>query len=212
MLATVEEDGCHYIVMEYVGGGSLADLLDRQSQLPMERALVIALELSDALTRSHHLKVIHRDIKPANILMSEDGTPRLTDFGLAYAEWFPHITEPGQLIGTFQYTSPEACNRQPLDERTDIWSFGVVLYEMLAGERPFERSHPGAVVRAIVSESVPSLARFRDDVPPALNELIQRMLAKNRMTRIASMRLVGAELDVIMRGADRTPPTIQGYP
>jgi serine/threonine protein kinase len=212
VLATIEDEGQHYIVMEYVPGGSLADLLKRQPQLPIERVLTIALELSDALARAHHLNVIHRDIKPGNILLAEDGTPRLTDFGMAHIGDYPAVTKVGDVIGTFQYLSPEGCNRQTLDERADVWSFGVVLFEMLAGQRPFEGAgYPGAIVRAILNQPVPSLVLYRDDVPPALDELVRRMLAKNRGARIASMRLVGAELEAIMRGVDtplQAPPAI----
>ncbi len=205
MLATLEQAGQHYIVMEYVAG-SLADLLRNQPQLPLEHALGIALEVADALARAHHLNVIHRDIKPGNILLAEDGTPRLTDFGLAHIASYPPITTRGDVIGTFQYLSPEGCNRQPLDERADIWSLGVILFEMLAGERPFEgEGYPGAIVSAILNQPVPSLRGFRDDVPPTLDGLVGRMLAKNRGMRIPSMRQVGAELEAIVRGTDRPP-------
>ena len=205
VLATLEEAGRHYIIMEYVAG-SLADLLRNQPQLSLERALGVGLEVADALARAHHLNIIHRDIKPGNILLAEDGTPRLTDFGLAHIANYPPITTRGDVIGTFQYLSPEGCNRQSLDERADIWSFGVVLFEMLAGERPFEgEGYPGAIVSAILNQPVPSLTGFRDDVPPALDELVGRMLAKNRGARVSSMRLVGAELEAILRGAERLP-------
>jgi serine/threonine protein kinase len=122
-LAMFEEAGQHYIIMEYVPGGSLADLLRNQPQLPLELALAIGLEVADALARAHHLDVIHRDIKPGNILLAEDGTPRLTDFGLAHIASYPPITTRGDVIGTFQYLSPEGCNRQPLDERTEPGRF-----------------------------------------------------------------------------------------
>jgi NarL family two-component system response regulator LiaR len=206
VLATLEEAGQHYIIMEYVAGGSLADLLRNQPRLPLGRALAIGLEVADALARAHHLNIIHRDIKPGNILLAGDGTPRLTDFGLAHLGNYPPITSAGHHIGTFQYLSPEGCDRQPLDARADIWSLGVVLFEMLAGERPFDgEGYPGAIVRAILNQTAPSLAQFRDDVPPALDELIRHMLAKNRVARVASMRQVGAELEAIMHGMDRPP-------
>ena len=123
VLATVEEGDHHYIVMEYVGGGSLADLLQRLPQLSLEHAVSIALELADALTRAHHLDILHRDIKPGNILLAEDGTPRLTDFGLAHLGSYPALTAAGSLLGTFHYLSPEACENQKLDARADLWSF-----------------------------------------------------------------------------------------
>ena len=187
VLATFEEADQHYIIMEYAAGGSLADLLRKQPQLPLECALGIALEVADALARAHHLNIIHRDIKPGNILLAVDGTPRLTDFGLAHIAGYPPITRRGEVIGTFQYLSPEGCNRQVLDERTDIWSLGVVFFEMLAGERPFEgEGYPGAIVNAILNQPLPNLAVYRDDVPPALDDLMRRMLAKNRGARLAS--------------------------
>ncbi len=101
VLATCDEGSQHDIVMEYVAGGSLADLLIRQPQLPFERVVSIGLELSDALSRAHHLHILHRDIKPANILLAEDGTPRLTDFGLARVGQMPRLTETGSILGTF---------------------------------------------------------------------------------------------------------------
>jgi NarL family two-component system response regulator LiaR len=204
VLAAFEEAGQSYIVMEYVPGGSLADLLRNQPQLPLERALGIGLEVADALARAHHLDIIHRDIKPGNILLAEDGTPRLTDFGLAHLGGYPPITKVGNVIGTFQYLSPEGCNRQPMDARADIWSLGVVLFEMLAGERPFEGGgYPGAIVSAILSQPTPSLVGYRDDIPPALDELVGRMLAKNKGARISGMRRVGAELEAIKHGPDQ---------
>jgi NarL family two-component system response regulator LiaR len=207
VLATMQEGGQGYIVMEYVAGGSLADWLRREPRLPLERALRIALEVADALARAHHLGIIHRDIKPGNILLAEDGTPRLTDFGLAHITAYPAITSYGQVIGTFEYLSPEGCNRQPLDERSDVWSLGVVLFEMLAGERPFEgEGYPGAVINAILNQPAPSLVSLRDDAPRALDDLLGRMLAKNRAARVASMRQVGAELEAIVRGGAHRPP------
>jgi DNA-binding NarL/FixJ family response regulator len=215
VLATYEEKGQGYIVMEYATGGSLADLLRRQPQLSLERALSIALEAADALARAHHLQIIHRDIKPGNVLLAADGTPRLTDFGLAHSAGYAPITGRGEVIGTFQYLCPEGCNRQALDERADIWSLGVVLFEMLAGERPFEgEGYPGAIVHAILNQPAPRLGDYRDDLPPALEELVDRMLAKNRAARVASMRQVAAELEAIQRGAPGPTPAAAapGYP
>ncbi|MBN1121036.1 MAG: protein kinase [Anaerolineae bacterium] len=209
VLDTFEESGQQVIVMEYVGGGSLSDLLRRQPQLPLDRAVGIALEVADALARAHHLDIVHRDIKPGNILLAGDGTPRLTDFGMARIGGRDPLTLLGEMIGTLQYLSPEACNRQTLDARTDIWSLGVVLYEMVAGQRPFEgEGVPGATVRAIIDHPMPDLRRYRKDVPPELADLISRMLVKSPGARLGSMRLVGAELESIHRGLDPSAASI----
>jgi NarL family two-component system response regulator LiaR len=195
--------------MEYVVGGSLADLLKRQPQLSIERVISIGLELSDALSRAHHLDIIHRDIKPGNILLAEDGTPRLTDFGLAHIGSYPALTTAGQLLGTFQYLSPEACENQPLDARADIWSFGVVLFEMLTGQLPFDGDSPIEIIHAIQNQPVPEVTWYRKDAPAPLAELIQRMLMRDRPVRLASARLVGAELEALQRGTPsrRVSPT-----
>ena len=182
----------YYLVMEYVGGGTLADLLKRQPQLPIERALPIALELADALTRTHHLNIVHRDIKPANILLAEDGTPRLTDFGLALAPDEQRLTQPGMTVGTWLYLSPEVCSGTTPDVRSDVWSFGVVLYEMLAGRPPFTGDSLASIVREITSSPFIALSDLRDDIAADLDQLIRRMLMKDTAARIASFRQIGA--------------------
>jgi serine/threonine protein kinase len=112
MLASLEEDEMHYLVMEYVSGGSLRVLIDREGALPIRRAMEIALDVADALTRAHRLNIIHRDIKPDNVLLAEDGTPRLTDFGVARLGNRTRMTETGSVIGTFAYLSPEGCRSE----------------------------------------------------------------------------------------------------
>ncbi|MBN2303048.1 MAG: serine/threonine protein kinase, partial [Anaerolineae bacterium] len=206
MLAAVEEDDLHYIVMQYVGGGSLRDLLDREPQLPVDRVLSIGIELADALTRAHHLKIIHRDLKPENVLLNDDGTPLLTDFGVARIGTRTRVTATGAVIGTYAYLSPEACMGEELDPRTDIWSFGVILYEMLAGRRPFVSDQATAILLQIINEPLPDLSGFRPDTPPALVELVTHMLHKDREERLPSVRLVGAALEAIMHGIDTPFP------
>jgi len=138
ILDAIQDTDGHYLVMEYVGGGSLADLLS--APLPLARVLEIALELADALTRAHHLKIIHRDLKPANVLLADDGTPRLSDFGVALMSADKRLTGSGVLIGTPEYLSPEMLNGDEIDARADLWAFGVMLFEMLTGQRAAGRS------------------------------------------------------------------------
>ena len=199
MITAVEEDDAHYLVMEYVGGGSLRDLINQEGALSLDRILKIALELADALVRTHHLQIIHRDLKPDNVLLAEDGTPRLTDFGVASMADNAQLTVTGMWMGTPHYLSPEACNGEKLDGRTDIWGFGVILYEMLTGDIPFAGDTLMATITAIFRQPVPDLSRRRPDIPKALTNLVYYMLAKERSERILSMRLVAAELEAISR-------------
>ncbi|GEM_PF-124519 len=193
----IEENDQHFMIMEYVPGGSLAGLLQKSGQIPVPQTISIGLELADALARAHHLGILHRDIKPANILLSEDGTPRLTDFGLARLDNSPSITTTGSMIGTPYYLSPEACYQQDIDERTDIWSFGVVLYEMLTGRRPFSGETIFDVTYAIKNLPVPEWALQRGDIPQQLAALIVLMLRKDRAARLGSARQAGVELEKV---------------
>jgi len=199
-LASVEQNSVYYLVMEFIEGGSLRDLLEQQVQLPVERVLEIAIDLADALARTHRLGIIHRDLKPENVLMAPDGTPRLSDCGVAHSIGRATTSQAGSLVGTWFYISPESLRGVEADERTDIWSFGVLLFEMLAGCPPFNGSTPAQVVNAILWEPVPDLRKLQPDLPDDLYELIDLMLSKDREARISSVRMVGAALEAISRG------------
>ena len=200
LLAATEKEGRHYLVMEYVDGGSLLDLLKAQGRLSLERSLKIGLDLADALTRAHRLNILHRDLKPANVLLANDDTPRLADFGIAWIGDSPPLTQSGLVLGTIDYLSPEACQGERLDARTDIWAFGVLLYEMLLGQRPFQGNTLTATLTAILTEPTPDLRQQRPDIPDALAGLIYRMLEKEPEQRLSSVRLVGAALEAILTG------------
>lgn len=195
--------GQQCIVTEYVSGGSVADLINAAAPLPVEQVLQIALELADALTRAHHLNIIHRDIKPDNILLADDGTTRLTDFGLARLTEAASLTSEEMVVGTLAYLSPEAIDSDTVDERTDIWSFGVTLFEMLTGVQPFRgKSFSARCYSILYDPPDPDLETIRADIPLALTDLIYRMLEKERLQRIPSVRLVAAELWTILQGGD----------
>ena len=200
LLATDEKEGHHYLVMELVEGGDLLNVLADQPQPPLPQVLSIALDLSDALTRAHRLNILHRDIKPANVLLDGNGRPKLTDFGIARLGAESTLTQHGAVLGTVSYLSPEACQGEPLDERADIWAFGLLLYEMLAGQRPFAKPTSAATLMAILQEPTPDIRTVRQDLPPALTDLLAQMLQKDKNQRIASVRLVGAALEAILHG------------
>jgi predicted ATPase/tRNA A-37 threonylcarbamoyl transferase component Bud32 len=198
-----EQDGEHYIVMEYVQGHDLAALLLQHGRLPLGRVLQIGLELSDALTRAHYLRVIHRDLKPANILLDKDGTPKLSDFGIAYLETRERVTDAGFRLGTPAYMAPEALNGQPFDTRADLWALGVLLYEMLIGRHPFAADSLSEMLINIFTLPIPDIESSRPDCPIALADLIYRLLERDTAARISSARVVGLELENILRGAER---------
>jgi tetratricopeptide (TPR) repeat protein len=145
------------------------------------------------------------------VLLAEDGTPRLTDFGVAQFTDSTRVTQSGAMIGTLAYLSPEACIGDVLDARADIWAFGVMLYELLALRRPFEEFSTAALLTAILSKQPESLAELRPDAPPALIALVEKMLIKDRDQRIGSVRQVGAQLEAIISGKE-LPPLVEDTP
>jgi len=202
ILDTFEQDGEHYLVMEYVAGGDLKTLLEA-GPLSLEQALAFSIDLADALTRAHKLNIIHRDIKPANILVDEDGELRLTDFGIAHLGDRQKITEAGAILGTVAYLSPEACLGEPIDSRADIWAFGVVIYQMLTRQHPFLSESAASTLANILNAPFPDPKKVRPDLPDELNDLIYRMLEKSPEGRIPSVRLVGAAIESILQGIAR---------
>lgn len=189
-----EHDEQFVIVMEYVGGGSLFDLL-KEGALPIERARQVALDLCDALIRAHRLNIIHRDIKPENVLLDENGTPKLADFGVARLNEGTRMTRSGTQVGTPHYMPPEAWEGKELDAQADIWSLGVMLFEMLSGQFPFDGNTPPMVMNKIFTSELPDLKKLRKDVPNDLVQIVKRMLAKDKSERYKTMRQVAVDLE-----------------
>jgi predicted ATPase/transcriptional regulator with XRE-family HTH domain len=185
------------IVMEYMPGGTLRDLLNREGMLPPARAAAIIRALAEALVVAHGFGIVHRDLKPENVLLAADGSPRLSDFGLAYrpsAE--TRLTEPDAVIGTVAYLSPEACHGQQPDARADLWALGVMLAEMLTGVHPFARDNAAATLLAIVDPKSDPI-RGGEHIPPALTTLIRRLLAANPAERVPDARALLDELSAL---------------
>jgi tetratricopeptide (TPR) repeat protein len=198
IITTLEAAGQMMIVMEYLPGGSLRDRLVTGELLSLLQVVDIALELADALARAHHLHIIHRDLKPENVLLAADGTPRLSDFGIAgLGESGSHLTQQGTTLGTFAYMSPEACRGEQLTAQTDIWSFGVMLYEMLAGRNPFEKGYVAATVTAVLHDTPPFILDIRPDTPLTLSSLLDQMLVKEPQARLSTVRQAAAALEQI---------------
>ena len=194
-----EQDGLHYLVMDYVPGRSLRQLIDEHGPLSPERAARILLQVCRALTYAHAAGVVHRDVKPSNILVEETGRAVLTDFGIArWAESEdPALTAAGSCVGTPEYTSPEQIRGEAVDGRSDVYSLGVVLYEVLTGELPF-RARLRNNVRRQQLDKVPDPPRFYNPtIPPALDEVALKALAKSPDERYASTE----ELEQALREA-----------
>lgn len=194
LVDTFEHEGQYEIVMEYVPGGSLHDLI-RRGPLPVERARRISLELCDALIRSHHLGIVHRDLKPENVLLAEDGTARLADFGVARLTEGARMTQTGTKVGTPYYMSPEAWKGERIDEQTDIWSLGVMMFEMLAGKVPFDGDSEFSVMTKVTTTLPPDLKQQRADAPTGLVKIVERMLNREKEQRYQTMREVAVDLE-----------------
>jgi|GEM_PF-1229014 len=204
MLDMFEYDDQHYLVMEYVSGGDLAQLIQAEGQIPYQRCVDMAIDLADALTRAHRLDIIHRDLKPANILIDKENILRLTDFGVAHVGSKKRVTNTDAIVGTIDYLPPEAFSGEPFDARGDIWAFGVILFEMLTGQRPFQGDSIVQVIQNITTEAIPDLEALCPTSPIALVDLVYRMLERNPQARMSSVRHVGATLEDILEGRDST--------
>lgn len=215
-LDTLEHADERYIVMEYVAGQTLHAVLQEKGALPVQQVAQISIELADALTRAHYLEIIHRDLKPANVMIEPDGTTRLTDFGVAYLQGRERVTVGRLQVGTPDYMAPEALDGKPIDARADIWSLGIMMWEMLAGQHPWQANVLPAMIANIFTKPLPDLEQIRPDAPVALIDLIYRMLEKDPNARIPSVRLVGAELEMVLLGLKNgtpaeTPITAQAH-
>lgn len=183
-----------YIAMEYVAGQSLRDLAAGRG-LPAGKALDIAIQIAEGLEKAHQAGIVHRDIKSDNILINQDGRVKILDFGLAKLKGASRLIQPGSTAGTVAYMSPEQATGEEVDQRSDLFSLGVVFYELLTGQLPFPGEHQTAILYSILNEPPQPLARFAGEVPAQLQEIVEKMLAKKREERFQS----AAELVVDLR-------------
>lgn len=186
-------DGRTFIVMARYEGETLKERMDR-GPLGMDDAADIAVQIAGGLAKAHEKGITHRDIKPSNIFITDDGVVKVIDFGLAKLAGQTRLTREGTTLGTVSYMSPEQSRGDKVDRRSDIWSLGVILYEMLAGALPFRGDYEQAVIYSIINEDPPPVAKLNTAVPPQLQRVVDRALKKDPRLRYASASEVAGEL------------------
>jgi len=180
------EDGLHFLVMEFVEGLTLDQIIERRGGLPVEEALSYAKQACAGLDAAHRADVVHRDIKPANLMITPGGTVKIMDFGIARMESMVGLTQSGMFMGTPRYISPEMARGTGADIRSDLYALGLLIHEMLTGSPPFDADNPWAVLRQQIEEKLPPLRQARPDVPQWLEAIVARAAAKDPAQRFQS--------------------------
>jgi serine/threonine-protein kinase len=200
------DDETRFIVMEYVAGRSLAALLKDGRPLPLDHALQIGEQVANALGAAHAAGIVHRDIKPANVMIADDGTVKVLDFGVARMLDGTTITQTASVLGTAAYMAPERAMGEPGDARSDIYSLGCLVYAMLTGRPPFAGELAAALLHQQVNARPRPVRELRPGVPPALDALVLEMLAKSPADRPQGAHEVGRGLASPL---DPTAPTVR---
>lgn len=196
-----------YIAMEHVEGIDLYTLLHRTDRLPSDIAAIIALQAARALEYAHYRGVVHRDFKPSNLMITKEGDVKLMDFGIARDESQEDLTLPGQALGTPAYMSPEQIMGEKIDYRSDIFSFGIVLYQMLTGQKPFVEDETIGVMHMIINKPYERPRKIYPDIPWRLQRIVKRCLMKRPEDRYASTEALRAELEAYVSKRVRINPS-----
>ena len=193
-----EDDGTPYIVLEYVEGETLKERIRRMGRLPVAEAVAYAIEIGRALSCAHSERLVHRDVKPQNVLIDREGRAKVTDFGIARSLEVSGLTAPGRVLGSTDYVSPEQALGHDVTEQSDVYSLGIVLFEMLAGEVPFKADTQVAVAMKHVRDQMPDVQRLRPEVSSALAAVVDRATAKEVENRYASAADMTADLEAVL--------------
>ena len=191
-----EHDGAPYIVMEFLSGNDLENLLVGSKPLTLAEKLDVAIQLCEGLGYAHEQGIVHRDIKPSNVRVLEDGTVKILDFGIAKFA-VSTVTQSGTIMGTASYMSPEQIMGQPVDGRADLFSAGVLLFELLAGKKPFQGEQATAVVYQIMHVEPPAVRSVVPDLPEALDDIVSRALQKNADDRYSRASEMASDLQMV---------------
>ncbi|WP_425255757.1 Stk1 family PASTA domain-containing Ser/Thr kinase [Mammaliicoccus sciuri] len=183
VLDVEEDDNCYYLVMEYIEGPTLKEYLCKEGKLSADEAVEMTLQILKGIAHAHHHRIIHRDIKPQNILMTKNGTLKILDFGIARALSETALTETNHVMGSVQYLSPEQAKGQSTDESSDIYSIGIVLYELLTGHPPFNGETPVSVAIKHIQEELPSIRKERPSIPQSIENVIMKATRKEKSLR-----------------------------
>lgn len=196
------QDDINYIVMEYVKGKTLKQIIRENGKLDYEKAMDIATQIAKALDCAHRNNIIHRDIKPQNILVTEEGLVKVTDFGIAKSPDSATITNSGKILGSAHYFSPEQAKGTYVDGRTDIYSLGIVLYEMVTGRVPFDAESPVSVALKHIQEPVVPPKQINERIPESLNRLILKCIEKEPIRRYQSVKDLLSDLIKIQKDSN----------
>ncbi len=212
----VREEAEPYLVMEYVEGQSLQQLMGRDNRpLPLSTTLRIIQEVAEALHYAHARGVVHRDIKPANILVTSDGHPKIADFGIAKLNQ-AELTMPGQILGSPAFMAPEQLSEDAVDSRSDLFSLGVILYYMLTGYRPFQGNSTTTVCFKLVNQEPVPASTLESKLPPELDQIVSRAMAKDPAQRYQTGMAMAADLQTLrersgfVHSSDLTEESLKG--
>lgn len=183
VLDVEEDENCYYLVMEYIDGPTLKEYLAKEHKLSAKEAVDMMLQVLKGIAHAHHHRIIHRDIKPQNILVTKNGTLKILDFGIARALSETALTETNHVMGSVQYLSPEQAKGQSTDEASDIYSIGIVLYELLTGHPPFNGETPVSVAIKHIQDDLPSVRKERPSIPQSLENVIMKATQKEKSLR-----------------------------